>query len=530
MAAPESRDNPVVQTDPTQSLFSALGRFCRHFTRAQSIPNSPWPAECMQELTASLKVCLDQNWASLQRALIDTARVLSSYDHAGRAVECLPFLQKSHDILSLMVGDLILDRVTDLGRYGWTDHYARAVAALKERGIELIEDDSAGSGPAAAADEPAPSVEPSTPFDELPPMTPTGAVAEAPKMPLPEEPELSIEPEPVSETEAEAPETEQDADESAPVTETSEPETVAEPELDAVPQTLAPAPAPAPVEVVEETVEALNAAMQGAIMAGNVAQAKTLAIRLAAALARREIDTAQGNLAAARDRLGMNGAAIDEGEHRVSDAESRVQHAETEISAREAESQACRERISMLDEEIHTRKTEVADLDTQIQALQERRAHEAAALHERESERAASVAGESLIQTEIESLNEEEDGAREYLESARARLDTMRAERIRIEDEIAAICADVERRKRSVLAIERPLRGDEDEQPEEAEKAEVVMGKKGEKKRNCGQKSEAEPSEDAKGDEEGQPDGGGAPKQESETEQSGDAEGDELLF
>ena len=127
MTAPESRDNPVVQKQyPTQTLFSALGRFCRHFTRAQSIPNSPWPDDCMQELTASLRVCLDQNWSSLQQALIDTARVLSSYDRAGRAPECLPFLQKSHDILSLMVGDLILDRVTDLGRYGWTDHYARA--------------------------------------------------------------------------------------------------------------------------------------------------------------------------------------------------------------------------------------------------------------------------------------------------------------------------------------------------------------------------------------------------------------------
>jgi peptidoglycan hydrolase CwlO-like protein len=488
MAAPDSRDNPVTQTDPTQSLFSALGRFCRHFTRAQSIPNSPWPAECMHELTASLKVCLDQNWASLQRALIDTARVLSSYDRAGRAVECLPFLQKSHDILSLMVGDLILDRVTDLGRYGWTDHYARAVAALKERGIDLIEDDSAEPG--AVADEPASaSPEAATPFDGPPPMTTTEVVAEAPEMPMPEEPELSIEPEPETpetpETGDEIAEDEQELDETAPPEEESEPETAAAPA-----PAPAPEPVPAPAQIIEETVEALNVAMQQAIMTGDVAQAKTLAIRLAASLARREIGTAQDNLAGARDRLGMNGAAIDEGQHRVSDAEARVQHAETEIGAREAESQACRERISMLDEEIHGRKQEVADLDAQIQALQERRAHEAATLHERESERAASVAGESLIQTEIESLNEEEEAAREFLESARSRLDTMRAERIRIEDEIAAICADVERRKRSVLAIERPLFGDEDEAP-------------------------ARDSE---------------PAQEGETEPSGDAGEDALLF
>ena len=304
-------------------------------------------------------------------------------------------------------------------------------------------------------------------------------------MPLPEEPELSIDPEPVSESEAKAPEAAPETPEMPPA-----PEAAAEPEPVSAPPTPVPVPAPAPPEVVEETVEALNVAMQRAIMGGDVAQAKTLAIRLAAALARREIDTAQGNLAAARDRLGMNGAAIDEGEHRVSDAEARVHHAETEISAREAESQACRERISMLDGEIHTHKTEVADLDSQIQALQERRAQEAAALHERESERAASVAGESLIQTEIESLNEEEDAAREFLESARAKLDTMRAERIRIEDEITAMCADVERRKRSVLAIERPLYGEEDEKPEVEKES----------------------------------------KDESETEQSGEAKDDELLF
>ena len=490
MAAPESRDNPVTQTDPTQSLFSALGRFCRHFTRAQSIPNGPWPDECMQELTASLKVCLDQNWTSLQRALIDTARVLSSYDRAGRAAECLPFLHKSHDILSLMVGDLILDRITDLGRYGWPDHYARAVATLKERGIALIEDDAAES--LAPVDEPAPYMEagpdpaihePVTAFDELPPESPAGTVAEVPEMPLPEEPELSVEPkageeesvadtvetEDAAEPEQEVPVTAEEPPASQDAAETEfEAQAESEPESEPeAPTGEPPASAPAQAQAVEETVEALNVAMQQAIMAGDVAQAKTLAIRLAASLARREIDTAQDSLAAARDRLSMNDAAIEEGQPRVADAEARVQHAETEISAREAESQACRGRISSLDEEIHGRKHEVAELDAQIQALQERRTEEAAALHERESERAASVAGESLIQTEIESLNEEEDAAREFLESARAKLDTMRAERIRIESEIAAICADVERRKRSVQAIERPLLGEDEDGPEE---------------------------------------------------------------
>ncbi len=502
MAVSDSRDNPVAQTDPTQSLFSALGRFCRHFTRAQSIPNGPWPGECMQELTASLKVCLDQNWTSLQRALIDTARVLSSYDRAGRAAECLPFLHKSHDILSLMVGDLILDRVSDLGRYGWTDHYARAVATLKERGIELIEDEAAE--PEVAVDDPTPSVEPaqtpSTPepapaIDEPSSATLKGFGVEAPELPLPEEPELSIERGPAAlKTEEETfepepePEHEEEEEEEAPAPpeETSEPETAVETEPEPA---AAPAPTlePVPVETIEETVEALNAAMQQAIMTGDVAQAKTLAIRLAASLARREIDTAQDNLAVARDRLSMNGSAIEEGQHRVSDAEARVQHAETEISAREAESQACRERISKLDEEIHARKEEVDGLDAQIQALQERRANEAAALHERESERAASVAGESLIQTEIESLNEEEEAAREFLESARAKLDTMRAERIRIEGEISAICADVERRKRSVRSIERPLLGEDEEKPEECD--EPV------------QEKEAEPSNDARDEE-----------------------------
>jgi len=507
MAVPETRDNSTAQNDPTQALFSALGRFCRNFTRGQSLPNSPWPSDCMQELTASLKVCLDQNWISLQRALIDTARILSSYEHAGRAVECLPFLQKSHDILSLMVGDLILDRVTDLARYGWPDHYARAVVVLKNRGIELIEDDSETAVP--EADEAAPPAEtaaapahsePEAPFEEPAFKAATATFADAPEMPIPEEPDLSVEPEPEETAEVdEVVEAEQEAEEEAvsqaPQEESWEPEgdTSLEAEPPAV-GTAAPDPAPvvqqAPVQPANETVDALGAAVQQAILIGDVAQAKTLAIRLAAALARHEIDTAEGNLSAAKERLDANALAIQEGEQRVSDAEGRVQHAESEISARESESQACRERIAELDTEILGRKTEVADLDQQIQALQERRAQEAAALHERESERAAAVAGDSLIQTEIESLNEEEDAAREFLEAARTKLDTMRAERIRIEDEIAGICADVERRKRSVQAIERPLRGDDDD---------------------------------------AEPESKGAP-QENETEQSADAKEEGLLF
>ncbi len=510
MAVPDSRDNSMAQTDPTQSLFSALGRFCRHFTRAQSSPSSSWPGECMQELTASLKVCLDQNWVSLQRALIDTARVLSSYERAGRAVECLPFLQKSHDILSLMVGDLILDRVTDLSRYGWTDHYSRALVTLKNRGIELIDDGSTPQVPVTVepvrpaevvAVTPPPAPEPDPPVEEATAPELVETAAEVPEMPLPEEPDLSIEPEsasPEPEEEALEPETETEPEEDAveePEIE-AEPEADAEPEAEPEPEAAAPdAPAPVAVTaaavVVEETVEALNVAMQQAIMGGDVAQAKTLAIRLAASLARREIDTAQDHLAAAQDRLDKNGAAIAEGLHRVSDAEARVLHAETEITAREDESQVCRVRISAYDEEIHTLKDEVADLDAQIQALQEHRATEAALLHERESERAAAVAGDSLIQTEILSLNEEEDAAREFLEDARNKLDTMRAERIRIEAEIAAICTDVERRKRSVRAIERPLSGDDDEMPEEEN---------------------------------------GTPVQESDTEPSGDAKDEQLLF
>jgi len=517
MTAPDSRDNPVTQNDPTQALFSALGRFCRHFTRAQSMPNGPWPEECMQELTASLRVCLNQNWTSLQQALIDTARVLSSYDRAGRAIECLSFLQKSHDILSLMVGDLILDRVTDLGRYGWPDHYARAVAALREHGIELIEDDGPGAGLDAdeqtAPPEPASVVrEPGTPFDGPPPMRSAHGAAPVPEMPLPEEPELSVAPEPDPVKVETAPPAEKTEARVAAETPAAKVTAAAEPET-------APKPPAVPVQPVDESVEALNVAMQQAIMGGDVAQAKTLAIRLAAALARREIDTAQGNLAAARERLDLNGAAIEEGEHRVSDAESRVQHAEAEISAREDESQVCRERISLLDEEIHARKAEVADLDAQIQGLQERRAQEAATLHERESERAASVAGESLIQTEIESLNEEEDAAREFLESARVRLDTMRAERIRIEDEIAAVCADVERRKRSVLAIERPLYGDAEETPEETE-AEAAAETALKDVTETGTEQEEKP-ETVTAD---------APDEDSEDEPSGDGKDDELLF
>lgn len=143
MAVP-GEDTVQVSGDPIQNLFSTLGKFNRHLSQAQHAPDSPeWAEKCMDELASGLEIAMTANWTPVKDALIDTARILHSFDSAGRRRECIPFLNSSYEILSLMVGDLIVDKVRSGVIQKWKDLYGNTLTVMNKAGITLIEDEEA---------------------------------------------------------------------------------------------------------------------------------------------------------------------------------------------------------------------------------------------------------------------------------------------------------------------------------------------------------------------------------------------------
>ena len=218
-------------------------------------------------------------------------------------------------------------------------------------------------------------------------------------------------------------------------------------------------PAPAPEPPAPPTVDEINKAMQSAILAGDVAGAKVLALHLAAALARQEADHVAAALDGARRRLELNGHAAEDAARRVREAEERVRSAEEQIAAREADARDARARMDTLDGEIAGTRGELEDLDARIAALQEERAAAAQRLREREIARTDTVAAESLVSSEIEALMEEEEAAAEFLEKARGRVADLEEGRRGILGDILALETELEERRRAIGEITRPLDG-----------------------------------------------------------------------
>jgi hypothetical protein len=219
-------------------------------------------------------------------------------------------------------------------------------------------------------------------------------------------------------------------------------------------------PAPEPEPPAPPTVDEINKAMQSAILAGDVAGAKVLALHLAAALARQEADHVSAALDGARSRLGLNGDAAEDAARRVREAEERVRSAEEQIAAREADALEARTRLGALDGGIAETRGELEDLDARIAALQEERAAAAQRLRDQEIARTDTIAAESLVSSEIEALMEEEEAAREFLEKARGRVADLEEGRRGILGDILALETELEERRRAIGEITRPLDGD----------------------------------------------------------------------
>lgn len=163
-------DISQVSGDPIQQLFTTLGKFHRQLNKAQHAPDGEgWCDECMNELMTGLEISIAREWTPIKDALIDTARVLHSYEQAGRAGQCVPFLKDSYELLSLMVGDLIVDTVRAGVKQKWREHYMRAVEELESRGIALVEDEEReviAHAPTVAPKPPEPAKVPPVPAFE----------------------------------------------------------------------------------------------------------------------------------------------------------------------------------------------------------------------------------------------------------------------------------------------------------------------------------------------------------------------------
>lgn len=150
-----SRDaNSIGGGDPTQQLGTALGRFHRYVMKGQAkAPQEYWSDDCMNQLAAAIEIALAQGWMHLVESLTDVARILQSYENANAAHLCVPFLIESYEMLSLMVGDLMVNNSGSGIIDQWRDRYRAAVQDLAAEGLSLVvDDDREELGPRASAD------------------------------------------------------------------------------------------------------------------------------------------------------------------------------------------------------------------------------------------------------------------------------------------------------------------------------------------------------------------------------------------
>ena len=215
-------EEPAV--DPTQRLLTTLGRFQRQIAVAKdNAPSNSWADECMQQLINAVEIAQNQGWKHVVKVLVDTARVLKSYEDAGQVKRCVGFLDDGNELICLIVGDIIVGATRSSAMEKWEVHYRTAMKEMESAGIRLVNDED--RKPAAQAPPAAPETTPSPAAAVAPEPEPVvEAIPEPAAAPVPE-PEVLAEASPVEETPVE--ETEP-AGETIPDTVDEEPEEVPE--------------------------------------------------------------------------------------------------------------------------------------------------------------------------------------------------------------------------------------------------------------------------------------------------------------
>lgn len=572
---------PPLAADPTQRLLTALGRFQRQVSKAESsAAQDMWCDECMNQLISGIELAHSQGWDNVREALTDTARILQSYEEAGRAAECRAFLQESYEILCLMVGDIIVDNTRSGVMQKWRERYELARKELLQAGLSLVDDEEEARAEGTGGFRksiPQQDSEDISPAAEAPAEETDGEDAEESLDFLPDEEELEAQVEEEAEeilpaneeqewreaaedeagtaaeeciTEAglaehgdpsaallveghsmaelreppfgapeivEMPaaglfETEaaleaQPDDFDAPNTPESParvemPTGELEGELSVEEEYILPAmsdlwesessvataeaegerEAPAePADTQEEgeapaepavsshmdESTALFQAVQGAVSRGDVARAKVLALQLAAAMAKLEVDRVQHDLDRSQQRLEENGRATEQALQAVREAEENLQEIEQRIAEAQAEFESRRQHSGELRERIVAIEAVIEDIDAQILALQERRDAECGGQVQVERDLEEALAEESRVQTGLEELAEAEQQRQQGLEEARQRVEQLKQQRELQVQEIAHAEATLHERVHSAGDIQRTLGGaDGSGQPE----------------------------------------------------------------
>lgn len=138
----ETSGGTVPSDDPTQHVLNALARFKRELPDSSDNSRSKlWPDACMNELIACVEIALEQSWSDFVKPLADTGRVLQTYENAGTPGHCVSFLGDAHEILCLMVGDIIVDTIRPEANEQWLTCYRNALDAIETAGLTLAQDD-----------------------------------------------------------------------------------------------------------------------------------------------------------------------------------------------------------------------------------------------------------------------------------------------------------------------------------------------------------------------------------------------------
>ena len=200
----------------------------------------------------------------------------------------------------------------------------------------------------------------------------------------------------------------------------------------------------------------LQVAMQ-AISQGEGENAKLLALRAAAVLAKSEAARAKAELGEYERKLREGGSAIEQAREAVTHAEAAVDDAETAVaeghealSARAEEEQTAAQQA----DEIRAR---IEHIDEEIRKLQEQRAEAAKELDAAQEELDAARRRKESHEEHIESLTAEEQAAREQLEDARRQVRELQRRHGEIESAMEKAREILMRRRASLQDIEETI-------------------------------------------------------------------------
>jgi predicted nucleic acid-binding Zn-ribbon protein len=224
----------------------------------------------------------------------------------------------------------------------------------------------------------------------------------------------------------------------------------------AVAAVTAAAPEPEP-EPAAGTSEALLRTAQVAMRAGNVADAKRLALQLAANMAKLEAEQVQEEVEGLEACLLEDSHRIAESEASVAECEKTLQDRQWHIGEREASIQEKHGQLGGLRENLSGIEQGIADLDEQIRLLQERRDAEARHAEAVQQEIAQAETEEAHLQEDLNQLLEDKARAEQSLETAQQQVAQFLSIQRTHETEVAEAREELLRRLVAVEEIEKTI-------------------------------------------------------------------------